>query len=148
MWHPETVFLEDKDVVEMAAYVEDIRGSKKKPSSPTKTAKVFSSPIVPEHPSIVPEHVLEKCEQSYFAAQEGGKAKKKIYCDTGLMAMLCRHDRLLWLVNMTMPGEKQYYAFALLKKLMGSLPMDWTVGLMYNIACQLERSMRKVGIVT
>jgi hypothetical protein len=42
------------------------------------------------------------------------------------MAMLCRHDRVLWLANMTSAGEKQYYALALIKKLFENIPSNLT----------------------
>ena len=63
------------------------------------------------------------------------------------MALLCRHDRVLFLVNMTTAGEKQYYAFALLKELFDQLPPDATVGLLYDIACSIHRSCVKHGFL-
>ena|ERR1700759_2413886 len=63
------------------------------------------------------------------------------------MALLCRHDRLLWLANMTSAGEKQFYAFALIKKLFDNIPSRVTVGLLYDIACQLHRSFIKNNIL-
>ncbi|KAJ6532207.1 hypothetical protein DFH09DRAFT_1250182 [Mycena vulgaris] len=49
------------------------------------------------------------------------------------MALLCRHDRVLWLVNVHSAGEKQF----------NHLPPNINVGLLYDVACQLERSARK-----
>ncbi|KZV80992.1 hypothetical protein EXIGLDRAFT_576750, partial [Exidia glandulosa HHB12029] len=44
----------------------------------------------------VPDHVLDECEESFLAAQEKvAKATKSYYAETGLMALLCRHDRVL-----------------------------------------------------
>ncbi|KAJ7097513.1 hypothetical protein C8R43DRAFT_907717 [Mycena crocata] len=40
------------------------------------------------------------------------------------MALLCRHDRVLWLVNMRTAGEKQYYVLVLLEMLFQHLPAD------------------------
>ncbi|KAH7904168.1 hypothetical protein BJ138DRAFT_964864, partial [Hygrophoropsis aurantiaca] len=60
--------------------------------------------------------------------------------DTGLMAMLCRHDRVLWLVNMTSAGERQYYSLTLIQRLIDNLPPDMTIGNLYNIACQVHPS--------
>lgn len=40
-------------------------------------------------------------------------------------------------------GERQYFAIALLLKLFKYLPTNLSVGVMYDIACQLERSCRK-----
>ncbi|KZV85256.1 hypothetical protein EXIGLDRAFT_583908, partial [Exidia glandulosa HHB12029] len=40
--------------------------------------------------------VLDECEHSFLAAQEKvTKASKNYYADTGLMAILCRHDQVL-----------------------------------------------------
>jgi hypothetical protein len=95
----------------------------------------------------VPDSVLDECEKTFIAAQENvAKASKDFYADTGLMALLCRHDRLLWLANLTTPGEKQHYAFALLERLFVHLPASWTIGLLYDIACQIHRSMLKVSL--
>ncbi|KAJ7224980.1 hypothetical protein B0H12DRAFT_1030726 [Mycena haematopus] len=63
------------------------------------------------------------------------------------MALLCRHDRVLWLVNMRTPGEKQYYALALLETLFQHLPPAIRVGVLYDIACQLHRSCIKFGFL-
>ncbi|EIW76988.1 hypothetical protein CONPUDRAFT_62378 [Coniophora puteana RWD-64-598 SS2] len=51
------------------------------------------------------------------------------------MALLCRHDRVLWLVNMTSAGEKQHYAIALIIELFKNLPSDMVVGILYDIGC-------------
>ncbi|KAF9504969.1 hypothetical protein BS47DRAFT_1374344 [Hydnum rufescens UP504] len=59
------------------------------------------------------------------------------------MAVICRHDRVLRMVNMTTAGEKQYYAVALLSSLFEELPSWWRLGVLYDIACVLHRSMSK-----
>ncbi|KAG1797811.1 uncharacterized protein HD556DRAFT_1431034 [Suillus plorans] len=59
------------------------------------------------------------------------------------MALLCRHDRVLWVANLTSTGEKQHYALALLDRLFKHLPTQMTIGLLYDIGCQLEWSCRK-----
>jgi hypothetical protein len=92
----------------------------------------------------VPPTVLDACSESFKAADEKrAKASSKYFTDTGLMAMLCRHDHVLWLVNMTTPGEHQYYAIALILKLFCSIPSNLTVGILYDIGCQLHRSCMK-----
>ena len=97
-----------------------------------------------EGPLKVPASVLDGCNESFTAADEKRiKASTQFFSDTGLMAMLCRHDRVLWLANMTSAGEKQYYALALIKKLFENIPRTLTVGLLYDIACQLHRSFVK-----
>ncbi|KAF8078353.1 hypothetical protein FPV67DRAFT_1615717 [Lyophyllum atratum] len=92
----------------------------------------------------VPNSALDSCHDSFKAADEKRvKASTKVFQDTGLMALICRHDRVLWLVNMTEAGERQYYAFALLDELFHHLPTDMTVGVLYDIGCQLHRSCEK-----
>ncbi|KAF9509572.1 hypothetical protein BS47DRAFT_1373487 [Hydnum rufescens UP504] len=63
------------------------------------------------------------------------------------MAAICHHDRVLQLVNMTTAGEKQYYAIALLSSLFNELPSWWRLGVLYDIACVLHRSMNKWKIL-
>ncbi|EEB98567.1 hypothetical protein MPER_01902 [Moniliophthora perniciosa FA553] len=40
------------------------------------------------------------------------------------MGLLCRHDRVLWLANMTSAGERQHYVLVLLETLFKHLP-EW-----------------------
>ncbi|KAG2050821.1 hypothetical protein BDR06DRAFT_891050, partial [Suillus hirtellus] len=83
--------------------------------------------------------VLDGCSDSFLAADEKHeKANTQFFADTGLMAMLCWHDRVLWLANMTLVGEKQHYALTLIKKLFDNLPTNMTVRLLYDIGCQLH----------
>jgi hypothetical protein len=94
----------------------------------------------------IPVSVLEGCEKSFLAANENKeKASTSDFSDTGLVACICRHDCVLWLVNMTTAGEKQYYAIALLEALFRELPSWWLVGVLYDIGCQLHRSVAKVS---
>jgi hypothetical protein len=98
-------------------------------------------------PNILPisDAILDDCERSFTAAQES-KAKSSVsfFDDTGLMALICRHDRVLFMVNLKSTGEKQYYAFALLDALFKELPQDWIIGVLYDIGCQIHRSCEKV----
>lgn len=97
---------------------------------------------------VVPNSVLDGCQESFTAADEKReKASTQFFKDTGIMAMLCRHDRVLFLANMTSGGEKQYYALALIKELFDNLPSDFTVGLLYDISCIIHRSCLKHGFI-
>ena len=131
--HPDTHFVSKDDVESMKTAVEQTR-----PSNPGANAKSWAT---------LPDDTLDDCEKAFTAAQ-GHKAKSsnKIFADTALMALLCRHDRPLFLVNMTSAGERQYYALAVIKALFQHLPNDWIIGLLYDVACQLERSIRKVCV--
>ncbi|KIJ39770.1 hypothetical protein M422DRAFT_257364 [Sphaerobolus stellatus SS14] len=133
--HPNTYFVPPTKLNEMEACIEACRKKKHSGSSNLKLR--------------LPEDILKDCENSFIAAQEGeAKASSVVYADTGLVALVCRHDRPLWVANMTTPGERQYYAFALLDHLFEELPDDWSVGVLYDIAGQIERSMLKHGILS
>jgi len=92
----------------------------------------------------VPNSALQQCGESFVAADENrAKASRTHFSDTGLMALLCRHDHVLYLANMWSAGEKQFYALALLDALMKGVPCHWSVGLLYDVACQLHRALIK-----
>ncbi|KAJ7247676.1 hypothetical protein B0H12DRAFT_978568, partial [Mycena haematopus] len=59
----------------------------------------------------------------------------------------CRHDHVLFVVNMKTAGEKQSNMFALLMTFLSHLPLAFVVGFLYDIACQTERSARKWGFL-
>ncbi len=109
-------------------------------------AKAAPTPRADREPGVlVANEVLDLCGESYQAADEKhSKSSKKLFDDTGIMALVCRHDRVLFWVNMTEGGEKQYYMLALLDKLFRELPSNLTVGFLYDIACQLHQSISKV----
>jgi hypothetical protein len=50
------------------------------------------------------------CDSFKAADEQRVKASTQVFSDTGLMALLCHHDIVLWMVNMTSAGERQYYA--------------------------------------
>jgi len=93
----------------------------------------------------LPDDTLDDCEKVFIATQGHiAKVNSNIFADTGLMALVCHHDCPLFLVNLSSTGKCQYYALALIKVLYHNLPGDWVVGLLYDVACQLEQSIRKV----
>ena len=129
--HPDTHFISVKEVEFMRSVVERARPSDSRPNAKSSAR--------------LPDDTLDDCEKAFTAAQGHiAKSSSAIFADTALMAVLCRHDRPLFLVNMTSAGERQYYALALIKALFQHLPDGWVIGLLYDVACQLERSMRKV----
>jgi hypothetical protein len=92
----------------------------------------------------VPTSVLNRCNDSFVAADEKReKASTQFFTDTGLMALLCCHDCPLWTINMTSVGEKQYNVVALLQRLFEHISSCMTVGVLYDIGCQLHRSCEK-----
>jgi hypothetical protein len=136
-FHP-SIFLTESEVHSMENYVNQHRAARPANISQGSCHDGYEGPLK------VPASVLDGCSESFTAADERRqKASTQFFSDTGLMAILCRHDRPLWLANMTSAGEKQFYALALIKKLFENIPLTVTVGLLYDIACQLHRSFIK-----
>jgi len=157
--HPETVFIPVDEVLRMEETVESIRpsrpskahqGSAVASDARTQTATAASAEEVDYEPGLkVPTSVLNECSESFIAADASRiKASTLFFSDTGLMALLCRHDRVLWLVNMTSAGEKQHYALCLLEKLFQHIPETMRIGVLYDIGCQLHRSCVKHGFLS
>ena len=148
MQHPETVFVPPEDAEEMETFVDDVRPSrlkgKKTRSSGTENDAAGAGGSDYEPGLRVPTTVLDECNDSFVAADSNCvKASTLFFSDTGLMALLCRHDRVLWLVNMTSAGEKQHYVLLLLDKLFQHIPSTMRIGVLYDIGCQLHRSCIK-----
>ncbi|KAJ7119273.1 hypothetical protein C8R43DRAFT_901113 [Mycena crocata] len=154
--HPGTHFVSEDLSAKMEAYVDGVRGGKPVGAKGRKRARVDveegdedDEEDGYEHADLkLPKSVLDECEASFQAADEKReKASTQFYDDTALMALLCRHDRVLWLVNMHSAGEKQFNVLLLAEMLFQHLPPKVRVGLLYDIACQLERSARKWGFL-
>ncbi|KAJ7820153.1 hypothetical protein B0H14DRAFT_2834347 [Mycena olivaceomarginata] len=152
--HPDTHFLPEHLGSKMEEYVDSVRdakpgGNAKKQRRATVEEIDDEADDHYEHADLkLPRSILNTCEASFKAADETRqKASSQFYSDTGLMALLCRHDRILWLVNMHSAGEKQFNVWLLLETLMQHLPLDIVVGILYDIACQAERSVRKWGFL-
>jgi hypothetical protein len=96
--------------------------------------------------SSIPSQVLDDCESSYRAAQEKLKeSDDSAYDIKGVMAMVCAHNVPLAIANIKTFGEPRYLAVALLRKLDSMLPSEATIGVMYDIGDQLDRTIEKVS---
>ncbi|KZP06311.1 hypothetical protein FIBSPDRAFT_914718 [Athelia psychrophila] len=134
--HHDSRFITEEEIKAMEREVDSIRTRR-----PRKAKKADENDSIEPGMSL-PTSVLDECGNSFVAADEKReKASTQFFVDTGLMSLLCRHDRCLFAVNMTHNGERQHYVLALLKKLFEHLPHNATLGLLYDIACQLKRSM-------
>jgi hypothetical protein len=143
-----TVFVDEEEVKHMEEYVDDVRPPRPRESASRSRSSKTQEEDGYEGSMKVPKSVLDGCLESFTAADEKReKASTQFFSDTGLMGLLCRHDRVLWLVNMTSAGERQHYVFALLHKLFEHLPPWMTVGLLYDIGCQIHRSCVKWGFL-
>jgi hypothetical protein len=95
--------------------------------------------------SQVPRHILDECEKSYKASLEKDQdPEAHIYDAKGVMALVCRHDIPIYIADIKTLGEPRYYAVALLRKIAADLPTKATIGVMYDIAEQLDRMIGKV----
>ncbi|KAG6913202.1 hypothetical protein DXG01_008814, partial [Tephrocybe rancida] len=74
-------------------------------------------------------------------------ASTQFFDDTTLMALLCRHDVVLFIANMRSAGEKQHYVMVLVETFFQHLPPPYRVGLPYDIGCQTEHSCIKWGFL-
>ena len=99
------------------------------------------------HQSQVPDAAIDECEKSYEAADEKKeKTHGEKFDDTGLMALVCRHDSVIFLANVDSPGEQQKYGIALLEHFVSLLPPEATVAVFYDIGCVLDRSLHLVSL--
>ena len=96
----------------------------------------------------VPNSYLDSCGKSFVAADgERVKTPGEHFSDTGVMAGVCRHDRVIVWANMWTPGEQQFYALAIIDFVMAQLPICWRVGILYDVGCQIHRSALKWDIM-
>ncbi|KAI9062699.1 hypothetical protein FKP32DRAFT_1573466 [Trametes sanguinea] len=131
-WHYDAEYFISKEQVD--AVGDRIAAARKKP------ANKFSSRV--------PDAALDECMKSFEAADEQKeKTSGKKFDDTGLMALVCRHDIVLFLANVDTPGEQQKYAIALLEHLFSFLPSEATVAGFYDIGCVLDRSVHTYDIL-
>ena len=114
--HLDTVFLSEEKVKEMERHVLQLRpgphGQVRKFVNKTNRGKNVDKC---EERLLIPNSILDICQNSFLAAdKKREKAGTQFFKDTGLMALLCWHDQVLFLINMITADEKQYYAFVLL----------------------------------
>ncbi|KAF7343583.1 hypothetical protein MSAN_01978800 [Mycena sanguinolenta] len=133
-FHPNTRFIPEDVAARTEEYVDGVR-----------TFRVEEEEDGYEHDRLrLPRSVLDGCEASFKAADEKRqKASTEFFDDTALMALMCRHNRVLWVINMHSAGEKQFNVIALVETLFQHLPPRIRVGLLYDIACSLQRSCLK-----
>ncbi|KAJ3499902.1 hypothetical protein NMY22_g19449 [Coprinellus aureogranulatus] len=140
--HPRTTFITEAELLAAKRLVESARP----PRAATTTTDATADSI--EKGMKLPESVLNGCSDSFKAADETHvKASTGFFTDTGVMAVLCRHDRPVYLANVRTPGEQQFHVVALIIKLFENIPSHWTVGLLYDIGCQLHRSCLKWNFI-
>lgn len=92
----------------------------------------------------IPSQVLDNCADSYKASQERlHEHDDQLYDEKGIMALVCAHDIPLFLASITTKGEARFYGVALLRALAKEIPVHGTLGVMYDIADQFDRTIEK-----
>ncbi|KAH9808472.1 hypothetical protein DFH28DRAFT_909578 [Melampsora americana] len=88
----------------------------------------------------------DPCTQMHTAANDSRTASTWRACDdTGLLAMVCRHDHTLSFANIVQSGEKSYFAHTLIDWLLNQLDeSDSKVAFLYDIGCNLEKGLCRV----
>lgn len=136
----QTFFLSPQEVLAARQHVDDARKSHPKPHVTGTEGEDSTTPGL-----FMPNYVYGNCSERFLAAGEHNKkAEASVFEDTGLMALVCNHDRPLFMVTLRDPGERQYNAIALVNRLFKELPSRWRVGLLYDIGCQIHSSIVKV----
>jgi Kyakuja-Dileera-Zisupton transposase len=134
-----TFFLTASEVLEARQQVEEARKRPKKSPAPVADENSTAPGL------FMPNYIYNNCSDRFLAAGElNKKSEASVFEDTGLMALVCRHDRPLFVVTLQDPGERQYNAVALVNRLFKELPSTWRVGLLYDIGCQMHHSIVKV----
>ncbi|KAG1722263.1 hypothetical protein EDB19DRAFT_1835080 [Suillus lakei] len=90
--------------------------------------------------SLVPDEAIDQYGKKQKAAMES-------FDDTGVMALICRHDIPLFFANIDSPGEQQKYAVALIEHLFSLLLQEATVITLYDVDCVLSRSLSQYDIL-
>jgi Kyakuja-Dileera-Zisupton transposase len=136
-----TYFLSPDEVLQAKRQVEEARKSTKKPAGRPEDPDSTTPGL------FMANYLYASCSSRFLAAEEHNqKSKSSVFEDTGLMALVCRHDRPLFVVTLRDPGERQYNAIALLNRMFMELPPFWRVGVLYDIGCQMHSSIVKVSL--
>ncbi|KAJ7701006.1 hypothetical protein B0H14DRAFT_3527804 [Mycena olivaceomarginata] len=144
--HPDLLFIPKQQTAQTEEYVDGVCGTSGKKERPRKRGVGMHMLDEDEdgyeyEDLLLPCSVLDGCEASFTAAnKKREKASTNFFEDTALMALVWRHDRVLFLVNMHSAGEKQFYVIALVETLFQHIPHHIVVGLLYDVTCSAERN--------
>ncbi|KAF9510726.1 hypothetical protein BS47DRAFT_1364322 [Hydnum rufescens UP504] len=150
---PRTIELSQRDLELWEAKILDLRP--KKSSAQAGQKRKANETMESEAHAVEDEDKVEDdlkmlnstysaCGESFIAADgDCVKALTQYFSDTGVLAMLCHHNIPLVIASMWTAGEKQFYTCALLDFLFKHLPHCWRIGVLYDIGCQMDQSLKK-----
>ncbi|KAJ7907614.1 hypothetical protein B0H13DRAFT_1879447 [Mycena leptocephala] len=151
-YHPNTHFVPEDLAAKTEAYIDSVHNTSDKNLMRRKRqARDFEEEEdgYDHEDLLLPRSILDGCEASFKVADEKcEKASTEFFEDTGLMALLCHHDCVLWIINNHSAGEKQFGVILLTERLFEHLPRKIRIGILYNIGCLLERSCLKWGFLS
>jgi hypothetical protein len=125
-------FISKESVDQVGTQIEQIRSGKKEHPHEENTAV---------------DHAIDECMKVHEAADGNRiKANAEEYDDTGVFALLCRHDCPIFYANIDTAGEEQKYPIALLNHLFRFIPESATVCAFYDVGCVLQRDLNKVSV--
>ncbi|KAG6849074.1 hypothetical protein H0H93_011490 [Arthromyces matolae] len=109
--HPRSAFVPEETILAMEKYMESLRPSKARGQKRQNVGESEEEDFYEGDGKLrVPKSVLDACESGFTAADDRReKASTQFFDDTALMALLCRHDIVLFIANMSSAGEKQHY---------------------------------------
>ncbi|KAJ7874854.1 hypothetical protein B0H13DRAFT_2348424 [Mycena leptocephala] len=122
-YHPDTHFVPEDLAAKMEAYVDN--------TSKNETHRKHQARDVEE------EEEEDGYEHEELLLPRSVLASTEFFEDTGLMVLLCRHDRVLWVVNMHSAGEKQFDVILLIERLFEHLPRKYH-NCLYTLDAQIE----------
>ncbi|KAJ7105547.1 hypothetical protein C8R44DRAFT_834429 [Mycena epipterygia] len=98
---------------------------------------------------LIPQEAIDACESSWDAANEKKqKADPKRHDSSGVFIITCRHSQVLFLCDITTPGEQQQYVVSLMEKVVSHLPPEATVVQAYDVGCVTDHSLNLFPILS
>ncbi|EGF99400.1 uncharacterized protein MELLADRAFT_94642 [Melampsora larici-populina 98AG31] len=100
-------------------------------------------------PDVPLDGVHDPCTEAHTAANDArGRGHFKNMDESGLLGMGCRHDNVLQYINLIQSGEKRHNALAFIEWLLKLLKNDrdgtTTIGILYDIGCNLDKTIKKL----
>jgi hypothetical protein len=115
--HPDSLFIPKQQTARTEEYVDGVRSTSSKKERPhihgVGVYMLDKDKDSYEHADLLlPRSVLDGREASFKAADEKWeKASTDFFEDTALMALVCLHNRVLFLVNMHSAGKSNHRDF-------------------------------------
>ncbi|KAJ7139121.1 hypothetical protein C8R44DRAFT_827907 [Mycena epipterygia] len=98
---------------------------------------------------LIPQEAIDACEASWDAANEKKqKVDPKRHDASGIFVMTCRHSQVLFLCDITTPGEQQQYIVALMEEAASLLPPHATLVQAYDVGCVTDHSLNLFPILS